>query len=241
MYTNSEIPIFRASICYYDSSYREETAENVLCVLEKYHYFPPQWFHAGILTHNRFTKYTDTQRKLIPLAYSKKDIMGLDLTNGSRQKTELYWNLGWRFTFHKNSKLKITPVFKPWNVISLDIAHSRIVLPEMQACFLNCAKELISTVQAFYADIDDVDNSVNLRAAAKIDHFSPNETPAIYWGNYWGNDYIASNHLSTTSILSLPTSRVTGDGLYFTLSNDILDYSSAEICKKRKVIQNSLR
>ena len=241
MYTNSEIPIFRASICYYDSSYREETAENVLCVLEKYHFFPSQWIHAGILTHNRFIKYTDAQRELIPVAYSKKDIMGLDLTNGSRQNTELYWNLGWHFTFHKNSKLKIAPVFKPWNVISLDISHSRIVLPEMQACFLNCAKELINIVQAFYADIDDVDNSVNLRAAAKIDHFSPNEPPAIYWGNYWGNDYITSNHLSNTSILLLPTSRIIGDGIYFTLSNNIFDYSSVEIRKKRKIIQKSLR
>ena len=102
MYTNSEIPIFRAGICYYDSSYSEETAENVLRVLEKYHFFPPQWFHAGILTHDRFIKYTDAQRELIHSAYSEKDIMGLDLTNGGRQNTELYWNLGWRFTFHKN-------------------------------------------------------------------------------------------------------------------------------------------
>ena len=241
MYTEPEIPIFRASICYYDSSYREETAEKVLSVLEKYRFFPAEWFHADQLTHDRLIRYTDDQRGLIPSAYSKKDIMGLVLTSGSRQDTEMYWKVGWNFTFYKNSRLGFTPVFKPWNVISLDISHDRILLPGMQTCFLNCAEELIGTVHAFYADIDDVDNSVSLRAAARIDRFSPDEKPAVYWGNYWGSDYIAANHLPGAAILSLPTGKAIDDGVYFTLSDNILDYSSAEVRKIRRRIQKSLK
>ena len=110
--------------------------------------------------------------------------MGLDMGSGSIRNTDDYWSLSWHFTFYKNSKLRITPVFKPWNAISIDVAHSRMLLQDMQTCFLQCVEELIDTVQAFYTKIDDIDNAVSLLSSGKQNHFSPDETHAIYWGNY---------------------------------------------------------
>ena len=57
----------------------------------------------------------------------------------------------------------------------------------------------------------------------KKEHFSPEDKPPIYWGNYWGKQFALNNHLSMVAVSDLRNFQILDDGFFFTLSDDIFE------------------
>lgn len=241
MYSKYETPIIICSIFYYDREYKKSTGEQVLDILEKYKMFPPEKFYAEKLTNNRFIYATEHTKEMMARAYSEKDILGLDMASGNSRKVADYWRVEWNLTFHKNSKLAVEPVFNPWNVLSIHSTHGRMKNPEIYSDFFDCMKELIKLLDPFYASIDDVSNKVDLMDRTQEAHFVPDRIQEIYWGNYFGQ--LHCDHYGTDKIKAIPAKNIEriGNGVFFSLTDHVLEYNSKECNTERKNVKKYLK
>ena len=240
MYSEYEKPIIVCSIFYYDTDYEKSTAEQVLNTLEKYNMFPPEKFYAGKLTRNRFVYATKNTKTMMAQAYTEKNVHGLDMASGDSRKTDAYWRVQWNLTFYKSSKIVANPVFKPWNVLSIYSTHNRMNDPAIYADFFNCMRELIECLHPFYAYADDVSNKVQLMDLANEAHFVPDRIQEIYWGNYFGENHC--NHYGLDKIKKIPGKNVEmiGNGVFFSLTDHVLEYGSNECQNARKTVKRYL-
>lgn len=205
MYGLNEKPLFRASICYFDSSYDDTLARAVWDVLEQHGYTQPAKFYAGSMTRNRYLNFKQEHRDIFIAAYSKPGIMEVSMASGDSRKEADYWHFSWQFTFEKNST-RIETKFKPWNVLSLDVTYGLIDTPAKFGNYLSCVQKLIAILNPISADLDDVSRKVDLLAQAHEDHYSPQYIQQIYWGGYWGEDLCRT--YGTEFLLSLPLDNI---------------------------------
>ncbi len=205
MYGPNEKPLFRASICYFDSSYDNSIARAVRDILEQHGYTQPAKFYAGSLTRNRYVNFKQEHRDVFIAAYSKPGIMEVSMASGDCRKADEYWHLTWQFTFEKNIA-KIESKFRPWNVLSLDVTYGLIDTPEKFSNYLSCIQKLIAILNPISADLDDVSRKVELLAQANEEHYSPEYIQQIYWGGFWGKNLC--NEYGTEFLLSLPLNSI---------------------------------
>ena len=240
MYSKYEKPIINCSIFYYDKEYKKCTAEQVFDILTKYGMFPPEKFYAGKLTKNRFVSSGERTKDILIQGYSEKNVLELDMASGNSRKVEDYWRVDWFLTFYKNSKLAVKPVFEPWNILSIHSTHGRLNDSKIYADFFGCAKELIALLGPFYASIDDVNNKVMLMDRARESHFVPDRIQEIYWGNYFGEYHC--NHYGIDKMKRVPAKNVEaiGNGVFFTLTDHVLEFDSRECNATRRIIKKSL-
>ena len=235
-----ETPIVRADIMYYDNIYPRNLPESVVAVLEKYGFFPPEKIYADRLTRGRYVNYKTEMREMFIRAYTEKDVFEVAMGDGDSSKVKDYWHFTWGFTFYKNSKLPVEPVFQPWNVLSIDSTYGRLRNPEAYDNYLKCIKEIIGILKPFYASIDDVSNSIYLMKKAHESHFKPEYIQQIYWGNYFGEGHC--NRYGMEKILHIPARQIEkiNGGVLFTLTDRIFSYNSGECIKARKAVQKYL-
>lgn len=240
MYSENERPIIKCSIFYYDREYKKSTGEQVLDILEKYNMFPPEKFYAGKLTKNRFVYSTEQTKEMMALAYNEKDILGLDMSSGNSRKVADYWRVEWNFTFYKNSKLAVEPIFNPWNVLSIHSTHERMNNPKIYSEFFACIKDLIELLDPFYASVDDINNKVELMDQAHETHFVPDRIQEVYWGNYFGK--LHCDYFGIDKIKAIPAKNVEviRNGVFFSLTDHVLEYESKKCRKERKNIKKYL-
>ena len=239
MYSDFEQPIIKCSIFYYDTEYNKHTAERVLDILEKYNFFPPEKFYAEGLTKNRFIRTSEQTKEVMIQAYNEKDVFGVDMSSGDSRKVIDYWRVEWNFTFHK-SKKTIDSTFKPWNILSIHSTHGRFNDPLMYEVYFDCIKELIKFLDPFYASVDDVDNKVKLMDLTGETHFVPKRIQQIYWGNYFGAIHCES--FGYDKVCNIPAKNVEkiGAGVFFTLTDHVLEYDSIKCKRERNRIKNYL-
>ena len=240
MYSEYEKPIIICSIFYYDREYKKDTAAQVLHILTKYGMFPPEKFYAGKLTENRFVYAGKQARDILIQGYSEKDVLELDMSSGNSRKVTDYWRVQWGLTFYKNSRLAVEPVFLPWNVLSIHSTHGRLKDSKLYSDFFGCMKELIALLEPFYVSVDDVNNKVNLMDRAKEAHFVPDRIQEIFWGNYFGKDHCSRYGLDNLKRLPSKHIEVIGDGIFFSLTDSVLEYDSKECKNGRKKIKQYL-
>lgn len=241
MYSKYEKPIIDCSIFYYDTEYKKGTGEQVLNILEKFNMFPPEKFYAGKLTNNRFICASEITKEVMAQAYNEKDVLGLDMASGDSRKVTDYWRVEWNLTFYKSSEIVANPIFMPWNVLSIQSTHERMNDPTIYSEFFDCLKELIKLLNPFYATVDDVSNAVKLMDLAHEAHFVPNRIQEIYWGNYWGE--IHCDNYGPDKIRAIPAKNVEkiGNGVFFTLTDHVLEYESRECKNVRRNVKKHLR
>ena len=243
MYQSFEVPQFKATLFYYDSNYEKQTAEKIISVLEQFDFFPPDRICADKLTKNRYEKANEHTPKLFVQAYNEKDVFCIETASAVetvKDKEKDFWKVVLGLTYHKSSKLVGSCKFKPWNTLSIYSTYGRLQDNNKYSDFINCVKCLISTVKPFYAHIDDVANCVKLMDEVKAEHFVPNVVQQIYWGNYYGEGY--ESLLGENCILLLPAFKAEsiGDGIFFTLSDSLLDFNSKETEYQRKKLWKHL-
>lgn len=240
-YSNYEKAQMCGSLFYYDSEYNSDLAYEVFSVLEKHKFFPPKKVYADLLTKRKFVNYSPDMRSLLVKAYSEKNVFGIDMATGNNTSENDYWRLTWDFTFYKNEKLCVTPQFMPWNVLSLYSTHGLLEDEGIYRNYLSCLLELITVIDPFYMKIDDVSNSVDLLAKIKQTHFTPGCVQQIYWGNYFGPQYCSKYNVFASNVIPAYKSESVGNGIFFTLSDNLLDFSSDECITRRKEILKYLQ
>lgn len=241
MYSKYEKPVIICSIFYYDLEYKKETGEQVINILEKYNMYPPEKFYAGKITKNKFIYANNLTKELLIDAYSEKDVFGIDMASGNSRRVTDYWRVEWDWTFYKNSKLAVEPVFKPWNVLSIHSTYGRLNNSNIYKAFFSCIKELIEVLTPFYASIDDVSNKVTLMNKTKERYFIPERIQEIYWGNYFGEEHC--DYYGLEKLKSIPAVHVEklGKGIYFSLTDNVFEFDSLECKLLRRKIKNYLK
>lgn len=237
MYSEQEKPEICAKIYYYDKCYLPKTAEDVLCILEHYHFFPPSRMNADKLTRGRFRKYQPSMRDIFVQAYAEKNVRSVFWETDDKKSEENYYSCAWIFTFYKSSRLIINqPTFTPWNTLIIRATHSWLRIEENYLNFICVVKSLIAALSPFYASIDDVANSVSLLQNVHASHLVPGTIQQVYWGNYWGYDQL--KQIDTVKLYRIPGLRTEkiSDGVFFTLSDNLFDYDSAEVKALRNII-----
>ena len=234
-----------ATLYYYDRTYDPALAEEVLSILGRYGFFPPEKIFLGKYTRGRLVGYKPELRDCFSKAYSEKEIFAIEMAArenaAGKDIAEMeFWKFEWLFTFHKLKKLDVLPKYEPWNVLTLKTTYGRLATPKNYAAFFACYKELIAAIDPFYGNIDDVSNSVSLLSAAGELTFKPDYVQQVYWGNYFGKDHCLRYGLS--KMLQVPGYDVQqiGQGVYFTLTDHATGYSSKECRHRRGVIKRYL-
>ena len=235
--SKKEKNIITASIYYYDVDYNSNIACNVLHVLEKYSFFPPEKMHAGKLTNNRFCFSNIHTKDIFIQAYSEKNVFGIDMLSGDSATNSEYWRFFWTFTYLKNSKLVGACQFKPWNVLTLQTTIGRLYDPNNYQWYLACIKDLISLLKPFYASIDTIDKKEKALTASPEKVFVPDKVQEVYWGNYFGLSHCQK--YGQENLLSLPVyhAEKIGDGVFFTLTDSV--FSSEQ--KRESFVRNLVK
>lgn len=243
MYNENEKPEISASILYFDKEYGVDTARKISDILCKYGFDKPGKIYAGCLTNNRYKKYPGHFSDLFIRAYSEKDVMSYGMASGDSRKADEYWRFDCNMTFYKDSKLaprNSENSFEPWNVINLSSTYGRLKDKAETDNFLKCVKDLILLLNPFYADIDDISNSVDLLFEAGEQTQVSDRIQQIYWGNYYGPSFCQK--YGTDKMLNLPAYSIEklGDGVFYTLCENVFGFASDECKKRRKQIRKIL-
>ena len=242
MYAECEKPQIVASILYYDEVYDSCCAEKVLHCFEANNMFFPDRINLGRLTKNRFKEYTPAMRELFIRAYSEKGVLALTWEHKDNRMHKDYFMGHWTLTFYKNKQVVETPVFRPWNVLSLYVTYDWIEDKNNCDRFLRCVRQLIPILHPFCVEIDDVSNLVSIHRTGKRESLlKPRHLhkPNICWGNYWGSDVCNRVDITRLSNLSLNTFEEIEGGVFFTLSNNVLQFNTSECVKNRKRIKKA--
>lgn len=223
MYSKHETPLIRGTLYYYDDAYPAALGGQVRDALEAFGFFPPEKLYADVLTGGEYQPFTPEMADLFPRGYSEKEVFSLSMASADSSKAAEYWKFDWYFTFHKSDTLAVTPIFRPWNVLTLDSTYDRLRDPAAYDAYFACLKELIALIRPFYARIDDVANANRLLNAAKEPHFKPDYIQQIYWGNYFGPEFC--DRFGKEKLLHLPAGQISelADGVFFTLTDSVLE------------------
>ena len=221
--------------------YSAEVAYKVLETLKRYEMFPPHKIHAGKLTKNRFVLANKQTSEVFVDAYSEKDVFGIDMASGDSRTSDDFWRVDWGFTYYKNSKLLGSCKFLPWNTLTIQSTYGRLENDAISHAFMSCVRDLILLLDPFYASIDDLGNKVYLMGKTRDKHFVPDQVQEIFWGNYWGPDHCqryGTNQLFDVAGCNIET---IGKGVFFSLSNSMLENKSQAIDCLRKQIKSQYR
>ena len=240
MYSPNEWPAISATIFYYDSEYSVQTAERILQLLEKYGFFPPERLYLGKLTKGRYKKYTDDMRDKFVETCSTSRELTVGAVSGDSRKTREIWLFDWGFTYdkcrpeHNESKRKF------WNIMSMELSHALIENEAVYANFLGFFKEAVEELKPFIAHIEDIHNHLRLKKNAGEGGFKPSYIQQVYWGNYLGAEYCKL--YGEDKLMGIPAHSIEriGDGVFFTLSEEALDFDSAECNSRRSLIWDYL-
>lgn len=237
MYSEYETPQFAASLFYFDYQYAKETSADVEEILKEYGFFPPDKIHAYRLTGNRFRRFSSLKEDVFVKAYAEPDVSGLSMASGDSRKVADFWTFVWDFTFYKFTDVDVSKtVFKPWNILTLESTYGRLNNEANRQAFLQCVRRLIQYIQPFYGRLDDIDTIAELDGKP----FRPEEKRPVFWGNYWGSEYckmVGAERLGDLAEISF--SRM-NDGLFFTLTDNILDCRERICAKRRKMVEKEL-
>ena len=146
----------------------------------------------------------------------------------------------WGFTFIKTKMLTKEPrrgTLKPWNVLTLSMTYGRFRDPEIYSNFFSFAKSVITDIDPFYARLDDIANGLDVFHSVNEDCFEPGRIQQIYWGNYLGSDYCEKYNVGDGSGIPAYSVEKLGNGVFFTLSDNVLDFASEECVRRREMLR----
>lgn len=234
-YKDYDTPEIIAFIFYYDTEYRESTAERVLEILEKHEMFTPARMWLDHLTGGRMRKYTPDMRELFAKAYADPDVQSLEWENGMLKQTKEHIYFRWAVPFRKFNQQKESDD-KIWNAIYFSMTYDWMKDLERQKHLMECVRELSHEVGAIFTQIDDIANARMLRHRTGARGYSSKYIQQIYWGNYIGQHLLSDIRLKKLCKMNLPYYQETGDGVFFALTENALDFDS-KACKvqRRKI------
>lgn len=236
LYADYEIPKIKATIFHYDLEYPRTTAERVLEILERNQLFPPRRLDAGYLTGGRLKKYTPDMRELFLQAYSDPDVLSVEWETGRERRGEEHLFFRW-ISFTESNPPESS--LRTWNILSFTTTYEWMRVPGRQTQLLQCVRELCEALDAVWADMDDVANSVDLLDRAGEKGYDSNYIQQIFWGNYLGQHLKEQISLKQLRAMQLPNYAETEKGVFFTLTEDVFDFESPACEKIRKKVFNA--
>lgn len=243
-YRDFERPEIKFSMMYYDNEYTDSSiAEKVLANLEKFGFFPPEKMYIDRMTRGRYLKYKPEMRDMFIEAYCKPGVSNIGMADGDSRKVEQLWEFAWRFTFFKTlmlEKRQHTGTFIPWNHLSLSMTYGRFEDPQIYSNYFSFAKTVIEDVDPLCAEIDDVAHGNYLFDNTGEKTYTAEHVQQIYWGNYFGADWCRQCGIKDGEDIPAYSVEKIGSGVFFTLSDNVLDFDSVECDARRARIRKYL-
>ena len=176
-------------------------------------------------------------------AYCKPGVSNIGMADGNSRKVEQLWEFAWDFTFYKTlmlEKREHTGTFKPWNRLALSMTYGRFENPQIYSNFFSFVKAVIEDVDPACALVDDIAYSLHLSDVIGAKTFTAEHVQQIYWGNYFGADWCRQCGIEDGKDIPAYSVEKIGSGVFFTLSDNVLDFDSVECDARRARIRKYL-
>ena len=248
-YLTNEQPLVNAIIYYYNNQIPTIAfCEAFFSALKKHSYLDfasislgKQKIMNGVLK-DYTVKYSRKQLKDVSLETEVHQwIMDDDITYITftmKVKNKFSFEITWHKDFGMPDGTKVSDY--TYNFINMLCTYDHLSNSSAQENFVNLFCDLADLFDAFYGCVEDVSTSVDILDATKEKCFTPERVQAVYWGNYFGKDYM--KHIDTSTSFDAHFARViqTANGMFFSLTNDIRDSLFSPNYKNRKKILKKL-
>lgn len=224
------IPTVKCNIFYFDSENNDDLAKEIVDILKKYEFFSPTIIHADNLTNNKFVACDGDMEKIFLEAYVQPKINSVWISSLQNEADELYWDLNWNFTSYKLKKCKALTIHT-WNILQFSATHKMFVKKGFANSFISCVKELIRILNPISAIIEDAEKCTEV--LQKYQPFNPENIPAIFWGNYLAKKCILPEFANSCLESGIDLTQI-GEGLFFTLTDNPLDYNTTKCMNLRR-------
>lgn len=246
-YFENEQPLVNAIIYYYNNQIPTIAfCEAFFSALKKHSYLDfasislgKQKIMNGILK-DYTVKYGRKQLKDVSLETEVHQwIMDDDITYITftmKAKNKFSFEITWHKDFEMPDGTKVSDY--TYNIINMLCTYDHLSTYSAQENFVNLFCDLADLFDAFYGCIEDVSTSVTILDTTKEKVFTPKRVQAVYWGNYFGEDYM--KYLDTAKFFDIPFARLykTDKGIYFSLTNNISDsLFSPDFSKRKKLFK----
>ena len=240
MYESYETPEIQASIFYYEPEYTPTTPKRVFEILKQSAVFAS--LHMGLdpLTNECMRENTPDTQELFVKAYTESDALTLEWENEESQETKEYIYFRWDPGFQKRSQ-KMESNHTSWSIITFTITYSLLKDLEWQKHFMECVRALSHEVGAFFTKIEDMANGVELLERIGIQRYEFTYIQQIYWGNYIGQHLLSEIRLDKLRKMDLPYYQETDEGVFFTLTDNVLDFNSKKCEAQRRRIRGLIK
>lgn len=231
--------IFCAMICYLEDSESESSFPDLIRPsFERFGFYPPAY-----VCDKPHTKYVTKKFAFDPNMFLRESYLlpdnytvALKCTN-SRKFGVNMCEVVIDHVFHGDSGFR-TNGSRVWNTIKINCSYDLFEQSEMQNRFLGCTLSLIEAIKPVYVILDDLKYEVEMRTArgeymAGIMPHRYGEPTCVCWGNYFGAEYCRKYGLDVDTDVSV-TKMAIGDGVFFTMSDTPLDYSSEQCLENRR-------
>ena len=236
-----DIPTISARISYMGNNFNIETGKKIFQILEKYGFANVRKMIVDQRRCNKATQReilisvkTEFNENCFANAYCDRRTAGIYLLKKESDIEGCEIDI-----YNTRNNIGTERVIHNCNYICINSTHGRLENPDNHDSFLKCTKELIEVSNALSVDVDDISNELVLYQKYRVKH-SLNEVNTVYWGNYFDEELC--NKYGFEKIITLSAYHVEriGNGMFFALTNSVLDYDSKEAKANRKAIMKKL-
>lgn len=239
MHKYNETPLFSYTLFYLDYNYSYETARKIQEILRENGFFPPCYIKAGKRTHNRLIKFRPEMEYYLAEAYAEKETANLQIHECGN--TDDCWHINWALMC---PKIKQPPEeVHLWNIFTFYAPYRHLEDSGFQARYLQCFCEMVNCLRPFYANMNDMAASNRLSQLYSNSFIIPTRygvVKAIHWGNYFSETYCKRYGLDLQTDIPVARMEQIGEGIFFTLTDSPLDYSSPLYIERKEIIEKKL-
>lgn len=246
-YLANEQPLIGAIIYYYNDNVPTMTlCETFLSTLKEHSYLDFACISLGKhkimngVLKDYIVKYNKNQLRVVSLEKEiHKWIVDDDITYITftvKVKNKFSFEITWNKDFKMPDGTRVSDY--TYNFISMLCSYEHLSNSAAQENFVELFCDLADLFNAFYGRVEDVSTGVDILDATKEKCFTPERVQAVYWGNYFGKDYM--KHIDTSNSLDAHFARViqTNKGIFFSLTNDIHDsLFSPDYLNRKKILK----
>ena len=207
---------------------RNETAADLFVhlFLERTDELKPDIWYGGVYTKNKNQKIDENTETIFRKALYDNKILQLSFGNSSNRRKKNCFNFS----------IGIIP--NRFNDLMISISHEYFQNQENLNIFLNIFAKITTTINCMYGLIHDMSDSLRITQNRPYDIL--NKVPDIFWGNYFGSEYISK--LGENKLLSVEAFVIKriSNGIYIQLTDSPFNFNDKKTEKMRQKIKKQI-